>query len=249
MPPAPPPPTSSPSLALPLQNALQPTSLPLPSLSWLHHNVLPTRHPPPPLASLLATARTRVLALDLTTPDLLDAVYAATHILPRTQINNAEIGGVCRLARDVVVQVLDVENLSRSRWEQVEELEALERGEGTRGREVVRVEATPADEGDVPVVGGGGGDKATHRLVLQDCAGQRVFAVELGRVERVGVGRTSMGEKMMLKKGTKIARGVVLLEGELCQVIGGKVEEWHREWVKERLGKLKGAVEGGGSAP
>lgn len=246
MPPAPPPP-SSPSLALTLQNALHPTSLPLPSLSWLHHNVLPTRHPPPPLASLLATARTRLLALDLTTPDLLDATYAATHILPRTQINNPEIDGVCRLTRDVVVQVLDVENLSRSRWEQVEELEALERGEGTRGREVVRVEATP-DEDAVPVVAGGG-EKATHRLVLQDCAGQRVFAVELGRVERVGVGRTSMGEKMMLKKGTKIARGVVLLEGELCQVIGGKVEEWHKDWVKERLGKLKGAVEGGGSAP
>jgi RecQ-mediated genome instability protein 1 len=141
--------------------------------------------------------------------------------------------------------VLDVENLSRSRWEQVEELEALERGEGTRGREVVRVEATPAGGNeDVGVVVAGGGDKATHRLVLQDCAGQRVFAVELGRVERVGVGRTSIGEKMMLKKGTKIARGVVLLEPEMCQVIGGKVEEWHREWVKERLGKLKGAVEG-----
>lgn len=245
MPPAPP--TSSPSLALTLQNALHPTSLPIPSLSWLHHNVLPTRHPPPPLASLLATARTRLLALDLTTPDLLDATYASTHILPRTQINNPEIDGVCRLTLDVVVQVLDVENLSRSRWEQVEELEALERGEGTRGREVVRVEPTP-DEGDVPVVAGGG-DKATHRLVLQDCAGQRVFAVELGRVERVGVGRTSIGEKMMLKKGTKIARGVVLLEGETCQVIGGKVEEWHKEWVKERLGKLKGVVEGGGSAP
>ncbi|KAK1831258.1 hypothetical protein QBC39DRAFT_408615 [Podospora conica] len=236
------PPPSSPSLAQTLQTALLPTSLPLPSLPWLQHNVLPTRNPPPPLASLLATARTRLLALDLTTPGLIDAAYAAAHQLPRAQINHAEVDGVARLQRDVVVQVLDVENLSRSRWEQVEELEALERGEGTRGREVVRVEATPAGDEDLPTAGD---SKATHRLVLQDCVGQRVFAVELARVERVGVGRTSIGEKMMLKKGTKIARGVVLLEGGLCQVIGGKVEEWHKEWTKERVAKLKGAVEGG----
>ncbi|EAQ83281.1 predicted protein [Chaetomium globosum CBS 148.51] len=134
-----------------LQTSLSTTTHPLPSLPWLRALCTPRTptSPLPPLASLLATARTRLLSSDLTAPGLLDARWAATHALP-PQLAASQAGTrESRLAVDVVVQVLDVEDVSRSRWEQAEGLEALARGEGLRGREVVRL---PVGDG-----GGGGG--------------------------------------------------------------------------------------------
>lgn len=183
------------------------------------------------------------------------------------------------MLRDVVVQVLDIEDVNRSKWEAVEELEALGRGEGTRGREVVRLPLGGDDDGGEEGVGegtqqlllgggqnqggqqaggggqggragsgaaaaaGGGGSKnSTHKLVVQDCKGQKVHAIELKRVERLVVGKTMIGEKILLKAGTIVARGVVLLDPAQCVVLGGKVEAWHRAWVEGRLARLREAV-------
>jgi RecQ-mediated genome instability protein 1 len=175
-----------------------------------------------------------------------------------------------KLPQDVVVQILDLEDVGRGRWEVVEELEALGRGEGTRGREVVRLPAAgTGDAGEEGVgegtqqVGGGqnlggqgqqaGGAAAaaaggrsknsTHKLVVQDCKGQKVHAIELKRVEKLVVGKTMIGEKILLRAGTVVARGVVLLDPAQCVVLGGKVEAWHRAWVEGRLARLKEAVE------
>lgn len=52
----------------------------------------------------------------------------------------------------------------------------------------------------------------------------------------------------MLKKGTRVRRGVVWLEGRGCVVLGGRVEELHRLWKEgweERLRRGLG-VEGEG---
>ncbi|PHH80331.1 hypothetical protein CDD80_1970 [Ophiocordyceps camponoti-rufipedis] len=85
---------------------------------------------------------------------------------------------------------------------------------------------------------------ATHRLVLQDCRGTRVFAVELRRVERVGVGSTAMGEKILLRAGTVVARGTVLLAPETCLLLGGRVDAWHDVWAAGRLRRLEEAAAG-----
>lgn len=197
------------------------------------------------------------------------------------------------LSSDIHVQVLDIENLSRSRWEQVEELEALERGEGTRGREIIRLPngaaAGDADDEDAldlgegesqapnggqassrvnsgargaaegvgtsaPTAGAGAGNansgtasaaagrNATHRLVLQDCKGQSVYAMELKRIDQIGVGVTAIGEKFMLRSGTVVARGTVLLEPGNCVVLGGRIEAWQKPWVEGRLKRLREAV-------
>lgn len=144
------------------------------------------------------------------------------------------------------MQVLDIENLSLSVWEQVEELEAIERGERTRGREVIRVEAD--DDGQQESGRAGevraAGRNATHRLVVQDCKGTKVFALELKRIEGVGVGKTNIGEKMLLKAGTVVARGTILLEPKQCVLLGGKVEAWQKTWVEGRLARLKESVGG-----
>lgn len=263
-------------LSTQLLNALRSQNLPTPSQKWLAP-LLTTHHPPrppPPLNSLVVTARARLLAADLTTPGLLDAAYVAARCFPPAVLSNQV--REARLGRDVVVQVLDIENLSRSRWDQVEELEAIDRGEETRGREVVRirdVEDEAAEEQDGEAAAGAGatqaqgdtpgdGDagarstrqrqrererelaskKATHKLVLQDVKGQKVSAIELRRVERIGVGQTNIGEKLLLKSASVFARGILLLDPDRIAVLGGRVESWHKAWTEGRLARLRAAT-------
>lgn len=218
------------------------------------------------------TARTRLLASDLTSPNLLDATYTAEHIFP-PQIVSPAVSNIkeIRLNRDVVVQILDIENLNRSRWDQVEELEAIERGEQTRGRQVIRIptsndESQQEDLGDASdtqqintqrTTAQTAGDaaaqaaarekekqakNATHKLVVQDAKGQKMFALELKRIDRIAVGTTYIGEKMLLRSGMVVARGVLLIEPSNCQILGGKVEAWHRAWSEGRLTTLRAAV-------
>lgn len=245
--------------------------LPPPSQNWLSKLLSTRPQPLPPLPSLTATAKARLLAADLTSPDLLDRAGASPFPPPAASPETKET----RLARDVVVQVLDIENLSRSRWEQVEELEAMARGELTKGRQIIRLRDDGAEEeegegvGDVPPEEGArrqqrsGGDaaaarataggpavsdkNATHKLVVQDCAGNKFFALELRRIERLGIGKTNIGEKMLIKAGTVIARGTVLLEPEKCVILGGRVEVWHKAWLEGRLARLKEAAGTSGS--
>ncbi|GKT55800.1 recQ mediated genome instability protein Rmi1 [Colletotrichum tofieldiae] len=238
-----------------IRSALQSQSFPTPSVPWT--TTLTSRVPTPPLPSLIATAKARLLASDLTTAGILE--LSSTAALP--QINPETPEAV--LHKDVPCQVLDVENLSLSRWEQVEELEAVARGEQTTGRRVVRLvsaeepEYDNLDEGSGAGAAGGGGRatqqmqqqqqqrrNATHRLVLQDFKGQKVYAMELRRIERIGIGSTNVGEKIMLKKGTVIARGTVLLEPDKCVLLGGKIDTWQRAWLEGRMARLKEAVEG-----
>lgn len=148
------------------------------------------------------------------------------------------------------MQVLDVENISLSRWEQVEEMEAVARGETTRGREVVRVTAEDDDNPETQQTqqrattaaaanARTASKKATHRLVVQDCKGTKLYALELKRIDGIGVGKTQIGEKMLLKAGTVLARGIVLLEPEKCVLLGGKIEAWQKTWADGRLARLK----------
>ena len=144
-----------------------------------------------------------------------------------------------RLVGPIAVQVLSIEDMSKSRWEQIEAIEALERGEGTKGREIIRVTAS-TEEGDDQNenVGRDGG---THKLALQDAKGTRVYGIELKGVEGVGLGM-SMGCKMVLRN-VVVARGVVLLEPGTTTVLGGKIEGLHKAWKEGRKAELKAAIE------
>jgi RecQ-mediated genome instability protein 1 len=247
-----------------LITSLSSQSLPIPSQSWLTTLLSSRGNPPPPLASLAATARARLLASDLTTPNLLDPAYIASHSLP-ADLNRPDVRATT-INRDVVLQVLDIETLSTSRWSQVEELEALARGEGTKGREVVRLPVGgEAEEGERGVTqatqtqaqtqtqgraaGRGAAAAATpapssgtHKLVLQDCNGLKVSGLELRNVAKIAIGTLSIGEKILIKAGASVSRGVIMLEPTTCVVLGGKVEAWHKAWVDGRLARLKEAA-------
>ena len=143
-----------------------------------------------------------------------------------------------RLPGSIAVQVLAVENMSKSRWEQIEAIEALERGEGTKGREIIRVAAAEDDDSAGAAVQKSG---EPHKLLLQDAAGKRVYGIELKGLEGVGLGM-SIGCKVVLKN-TLVARGVVLLEPATVTVLGGKIEELHKAWKEGRKAELKAAIE------
>lgn len=237
------------NLVTDVREQLQAHNLPAPSQTWLQE-LVSSRNPPPPINSLVMTAKTRLLASDLTAPGLLDVARVSTQCLPE------DIASVSiqerRLNTDVHVQVLDIENITKSRWEQVEQLEAIARGEQTRGREVVRLPTTGAGEHEFADMRGDsttasaqatrGRSNATHRLTLQDCNGHRIYGLELVRMSEIAIGSLNIGCKLLLKQGTVIARGTVMLEPATCQFLGGKIETWQKAWLMARLAHLKEAA-------
>ncbi len=138
--------------------------------------------------------------------------------------------------------MLGVEDMGKSRWEQVEAMEALERGEGTKGREIIRV-AAPEDGTDDPVASGLGKGGGPHKLLLQDTRGERVYGIELKSVKGVGLGM-SIGCKIVLR-GVTVARAVVLLEPRTTVLLGGKIEGLHKQWREGRKDELRKAIEAG----
>ncbi|KAK4074070.1 hypothetical protein Trihar35433_3544 [Trichoderma harzianum] len=232
-----------------LRRAILAQSLPPPSQTLL--TTLTSRSPPPPIPSLLATAKARLLASDLTNTTG-TVVDPSMPVFP-PNIDSATVQE-STIPQNTHVQVLDIENLSLSRWEQVEELEAIERGERTRGRQVIRVIDEENGEADVSSSSAGqtqasragaaasGGANAVHRLVLQDARGKKVFAVELKRISGIGIGKTHIGEKILLRAGAVVARGTVLLTPENCTLLGGKIEVWHEAWMEGRLTRLRESV-------
>lgn len=148
------------------------------------------------------------------------------------------------------MQVLDIEDLSSSRWSSIEDIEARERGEMTKGREVIRI--VDDDAGDTSTAStsantgsAGGGSGGMHKLLLCDAAGTRVYAFELSSVTGVGLGM-GIGAKLLLKD-VGVARGVVMIEGDKVEVLGGKVESLQRVWNEGRKERLRGAIQAPGA--
>lgn len=223
---------------------------PKPRAEWLK-NLLSAQRASIPLAALLATVKHRLLASNFSTDNIL---MPNTPCFPPgcTSPNTKEIS----LLGPIPVQILSIEDISKSRWEQIEAIEAQERGETTKGREVIRVVAAEEGEngqGQAAVVSRAANNNSNssssaavgvssgpHKLVLQDMKGQTIFAFELKRIPKVEVGM-SIGSKMVLKN-VMIARGMVMLEPERVVVLGGKIDVLHRAWLENKKKTLMEAV-------
>ena len=68
----------------------------------------------------------------------------------------------------------------------------------------------------------------------------KIYGFEVSKVEGVGMGM-SIGAKMVLRDAV-VARGVVLLERGCVEVLGGKIENWDKEWRAGRKERLKERV-------
>lgn len=236
------------TLTTQLKTSLASSSFPLPSQT-LVTNLLSTT-PAPTLPRLIALTKSSILTSPITAASLLDPSVPA---FPQNLLSPEVREG--RLPADVLLQIVDIEDLSRSRWDQIEELERVERGEMKRGRAVVRVENEEEDqdrERATQSAGGAGagaaaearkaGGNATHRVTFRDRAGTHLYGLELVRMTRLAVGVTKIGEKVVIKRGAAVARGTVLLEPGTCSFLGGYVEDEEKRWAASRLKALKEAV-------
>ncbi|KAJ5033614.1 uncharacterized protein L3040_008726 [Drepanopeziza brunnea f. sp. 'multigermtubi'] len=206
-----------------------------------------------PLAALTATAKHRLLHTSISTnPSPLQPTSAS---LPAT-ISNAAIAATA-LAVDTFVQILDIQDLGRSRWEQIEALEAERKGETTKGREVIRVVPAEPNGGEASQASAqaqlpngnanvNANAKGPFKLLLQDWKGTTVWAFELKKVERIAMPPAlgmGIGCKILLRRGTRVARGTVLLEPACVMVFGGRVEGLDSAWKAEREQRLRREVE------
>lgn len=204
-----------------------------PTQAWLQ-TFMPSIRPATPIVALQKTALFRLLATDLTT-----SVQSTQSSLFPSNISSPDTMER-RLAGPLTVQVLDIEDIGHSRWSQVESIEAHERGEMTKGREIIRIVAdeTNSDPNHVPDEAASSGP---HKLLLQDAKGTKIYAFELAAINGVGVSM-SIGAKLVLRD-VVVARGVLLLEPKCVELLGGKVEAWDQKWKRERKDTLKRTAE------
>ena len=208
-----------------------------PASEWLY-GFLATQRPTTPASALASTASFRLLAGDITT-----TIAASAPRLPQ-DIHNVAVPERRLPPGDVIVQVLDVEDIGRSRWEQIEAIEAIERGEGQRGRTLFRVGVTENEDGQAQINTSSGASttsKGPHKLLLQDAAGMKAYGIELLPVEGLSLSM-AMGAKMALK-GCRVARGVILLEPATTSWHGGKIEALHLTWIAAKKERLVAAIE------
>ncbi|KAI5793767.1 hypothetical protein DFH27DRAFT_613130 [Peziza echinospora] len=239
------------SATSPLQ--LHKTLLQTLSIPLLHSYLTSILPPPPhpPLASLLASLRFRILASDLS--DILDTAHPSAHLFPTTSSATAKS---TTLQGPIATQIVDVWDVGSSVLEQLEALEQKERGEYKRGMEVIRVVPEEAvGAGTQATQGGGGGGRAAsgggapaggglgpYKLLLEDAAGTRMYAFELERIPGIEIGgRMKIGAKVILKN-VLIARELLLLQPSTATLLGGGVTEWNNRWNEERMDRLKKAI-------
>lgn len=211
-----------------VQRAMPPTQV------WLDSFIASVRQNSP-LPALQKTALFRLLASDITTSIQSNALNTLPQNALDPQVKQQILSG------PLVLQVLDVEDIGRSRWSQLEALEAHARGESTRGRQVIRV--IPADMGENGTAATNNiSDKnaGPHKLLLQDALGRNIYAFELTNVQ--GIDSTmSIGTKLILRRAT-IARGVIMLDPACVDILGGKVESWDKAWRDGRTQALRAKV-------
>lgn len=151
------------------------------------------------------------------------------------------------------VQVLDVEDIGRSKWDQLESLEAEKRGETMKGREIIRT-VVPAssfedEQESVPTTNSVAESnqpqnqnktaekqgKGPFKLIVEDWKGTKTWALELKKMEKIGMPPSmNIGCKLWLRKGCKVARGVLLMEPTTVSIIGGKIDIRDKVWNHER---------------
>ena len=223
--------SSSSTILSQVYNQLASTKNLHPTQAWLS-SFIQSQKSTTTVSALVLSAGFRLLASDLT--QSLDK--AASPCLP-IDVTNANVKER-HVPGPVMVQVLGVEDLSKSRWEQVEAIEALERGEGTKGREIIRVTETPEDDRTGECTSKSGGP---HKILLQDVRGTKVYGMELRQVNGIGLGM-AIGSKIYLRN-VAVARGMLLLDSESTTHLGGRIDTLNEAWKKGRKEELKAAIE------
>ncbi|KZM22698.1 uncharacterized protein EKO05_0009625 [Ascochyta rabiei] len=208
-----------------------------PKPAWLQ-SFLSTTRPNTAIAALKQTCLFRLLATDITT----SLSQPASSLLPDDVLRGTVQSRP--LAGPIVCQVLDVEDIGQSRWSQVEAIEARERGETTKGREIIRViEPENDDSGQAAAPTQ---SKGPFKLLLQDAKGNQIYALDLRGIDGLNT-NMNMGVKLLLRN-VDVRRAVVMLEPGNVQILGGKLEALDKAWKEGRKDRLIKAANAGGDA-
>ncbi|KAF1938047.1 hypothetical protein EJ02DRAFT_37488 [Clathrospora elynae] len=206
-----------------------------PTVAWMQ-SFLTTTRPNTPLPAIKQTAHFRLLATDITTT----LNQSAASVFPQDILKGTIQSRV--VAGPVVCQVLDVEDIGHSRWSQVESIEAQERGEMTKGREIVRV-VEQENEGTAEAAANVQ-SKGPFKLLLQDAKGLKIYAMDLRGIDGLNT-NMALGVKLILRN-FDVRRGVVMLEPANVQVAGGKLEALDKAWKEGRKERLMSAARADG---
>jgi RecQ-mediated genome instability protein 1 len=206
-----------------------------PSAAWMQ-SFLSTTRPNTPLPAIKQTAGFRLLATDITA----SCSPPAGSVFPQDILNGTVQSRV--ITGPIMCQVLDIEDIGSSRWSQVEAIEAQERGEMTKGREVVRVVEQEND--DPSAAAPPSHSRGPTKLLLQDAKGLKVYAFDIRGIEGLNTSM-NMGIKLLLKN-IDVRRAVIMLEPGNVQILGGKLEALDKAWKQGRKERLMNAAKAGG---
>jgi RecQ-mediated genome instability protein 1 len=187
--------------------------------SWVRAFV-GTSRPGVPAAALKQTALFRLTVSDITTT----VQSNPNSTFPADVLDASQRERI--LSGPILVQIIDVEDIGRSRWSQIEAIEADERGETTRGREIIRV--VPGEDEDSERSSTVTQSHGPHKLLLQDAKGVKAYGLELSAVTGISTSM-NIGAKLVLRDVT-VARGVILVDPSKATLLGGKIEELDRKW-------------------
>ncbi|QIX00192.1 hypothetical protein AMS68_005709 [Peltaster fructicola] len=204
----------------------------VPTSAWLD-DFLQQPRSSVPLSSLQQTALYRLLTTDLT----VSTQRSPSSLLP-AQVAQSSIVEL-QVPGPIIVQLLDIEDIGSSAWSQIETIESQERGETTRGNQVIRT--LPDENGEAATTK----SRGPHKLTLQDAAGTKVYAFQMQPIAKIELG-CAIGLKLSLKN-IVVARGILLLNPSNTVVLGGKIEAADRAWHagrKQRLQQKIASLEG-----
>jgi RecQ-mediated genome instability protein 1 len=205
------------------------------SAAWVQ-SFLTTTRPNTPLPAIKQTAGFRLLATDITT----SLSPPPNSVFPQDILRGTVPSRI--VSGPIICQVLDIEDIGNSRWSQVEAIEAKERGETTKGREVVRVIEQENDDPSAAVAPTH--SKGPFKLLLQDAKGLEIYAFDIRGIDGLNTNMT-MGVKLLLRN-VDIRRAVVMLEPGNVQFLGGKLDSLDKAWKEGRKQRLMDAAKAGG---
>jgi RecQ-mediated genome instability protein 1 len=206
-----------------------------PTAVWMQSFLITTR-PNTPVPAMKQTAGFRLLASDITT----SLNPPANSVFPQDILKGTIPSRI--VAGPLVCQVLDIEDIGNSRWSQVEAIEARERGEMTKGREIVRVVEQENDDPSAAVAPIH--SRGPFKLLLQDAKGVKVYALDFRGIDGLNTNMT-IGVKLLLKN-VDVRRAVIMLEPANVQILGGKLEALDKAWKEGRKERLVNATKAGG---
>ncbi|KAI5288558.1 hypothetical protein KEM54_005116 [Ascosphaera aggregata] len=156
----------------------------------------------------------------------------------------------------IVVQLLDIEHIGRSRLAQIETIEMHGKGETTGGNQIIR-SITRDESGEIskPITtttitkrtplppssacNYQSAGSSPHRVIFQDAAGTLLYALELRPIPFLDIEHPDLyiGTKFILSN-LVVARGMALLELNQISPLGGKLENRDKAWRVERKERL-----------